>query len=123
MEQLFGIHVSGSKEDEFYISEDEILWEWLNASVDQFPTEDGWHRVTAPEGYVFRGMVLHKKGEPVREWIKDSPEKSSELLTPKNPHNDKAHLVSPWMTTVHEMEFIEAGIPSVRIFEAQAYFM
>jgi hypothetical protein len=123
MGQLFGIHVSGSKKDEFYTGDDEVLWDWLNAPVDEFPTEDGWHRVTPPTGYVFRGVVLHKKGEPVRTWLKNFPEKESGLLTPRHPHNDKAHLISPWMAEAYEKEFKNAGIPSERIFEAQAYFL
>lgn len=120
----FGIIASEfASSDEYYVSEDEILMEWILADnygpVDLDYQE---HTVPAPEGYVFRCGSLYSKDSPDLEGLDASELKESADVSVGASENDKVlMLIESAMKSVTRREFAALNIPEDRTLEYLIY--
>jgi hypothetical protein len=118
----FGIIASEfASSDEYYVSEDEILFEWLVANNYGDP-EDNYRPVPAPEGYIFKCGSLFSKDSPELKGLDESELKDVGWVSWGSSDNDKAiMLMDDAMPSVSRKEFVALNIPEDRIFEFQIY--
>lgn len=116
----FGIRASEFRgEVEYYVSEDEVLYQWLIADNFEPSIRDGQYIVRAPEGYVFgeNGLVSEQSEE-----FKDLVDSSlTEYVTVGSPANDKGLLAMPAMEALDSADFYMLRTPEARIFEFVIY--
>jgi hypothetical protein len=119
----FGIIASEfAGSDEYYVSEDETLLEWLLAN-NYGPLEDNrQHAVPAPEGYIFKDGSLKPKDAPEIEGLNESELTDTDYVSFGSSENDKAlMLLNGAMRYVTRKEFVALDIPEDRTLEYMLY--
>lgn len=119
----FGIIASEfASSDEYYVSEDETLLEWLLADNYGPIDDDRQHEVPAPEGYIFRCGSLYPKDSPDLKGLDESELKNTDYVSVGSSENDKALMLTEHaMKFVSRKEFIALDIPEDRTLEYQIY--
>jgi hypothetical protein len=110
----FGIKVtSDDNSEKFYVGEDTVLWDWLNA--DNYEESDFSSlllKVPAPEGYDFRHGNLTPQDKVEEEFT------SSEIWV-EAPDAGKADLILTTLRTVEPEEFKSLNIDPSRILNVE----
>lgn len=115
---LFGIRAHGGDDDEHYVSEDNILWDWLVAKNYEPSGHDSFYRVSAPAGYIFDCDNLY----PMDDEELANRTSSAAHVTVESSENDKAHMLMLCaMRYVQPAEFYALGIDEARIRDYLIY--
>jgi hypothetical protein len=115
-EASYGVEVSSGNDTNYYLGEDEILWDWANAPVG-VPFTDSLAEVPLPEGYV----LMEEEGE--ERLVKGSPASGAvtTLVSSDAAFDDLAHVLTCSMTSVSRREFKAAGLSDERIIRSVAF--
>jgi hypothetical protein len=119
----FGIIASEfASSDEYYVSEDATLLEWLHANNYGPTDEDSLHSVPAPDGYIFKCGSLYPKDAVELKGLDESELKETEYVSSGSAENDKAMmLMEGAMKSVSRKEFTALNIPEDLTLEYQIY--
>lgn len=122
-DSTYGVEVCDGARSEWYLGDDETLWDWANAPVKE-TFREGVAEVPLPEGYAFHedetGEVTLVEDDSSR--AETTPITTiTAVVSEKSTLDDMAYILIHSMRQVSYEEFETAKLPSERIMHSTAF--
>lgn len=116
-DSTYGVEVFNGATAEWYLGNDEKLWDWANAPVNE-TFRDGLTEMNLPEGYVLQedeaGQVALVVGSP-------SLGETTALISEQSTRDDMSYILIHSMRRVSYKEFKDAKLPNERVMRSTAF--